>query len=97
MRLLFGREFAFDDMLPMWDLLFAADPTLHLVDFVSIAMLLRIRWQRRFSSIFDPLKRLLSLMQYSMRMQTAPLLFCCAIHSQLRNTRLGPSSKMLYN
>ncbi|KAK3063290.1 hypothetical protein LTS18_001632, partial [Coniosporium uncinatum] len=31
-RLLFGREFAFDDVLPMWDMLFAEDPSLKLVD-----------------------------------------------------------------
>ena len=29
----------------MWDALFAIDPTLELVDMISIAMLLRIRWQ----------------------------------------------------
>ncbi|KAF2264902.1 RabGAP/TBC [Lojkania enalia] len=44
-RLLFGREFPLDDVLNMWDALFAIDPTLELVDMISIAMLLRIRWQ----------------------------------------------------
>jgi len=45
-RLLFGREFPFDDVLALWDILFAEDPGLDLVDLVSVSMLLRIRWQR---------------------------------------------------
>ena len=47
MRLLFGREFPFDDVLEMWDLLFAHGLRSDLVDFTCIAMLLRIRWQRK--------------------------------------------------
>ena len=46
MRLLFGREFPFDDVLMMWDVLFANGLTSDLVDFTCIAMLLRIRWER---------------------------------------------------
>ncbi|KAL8768809.1 MAG: hypothetical protein Q9209_005098, partial [Squamulea sp. 1 TL-2023] len=44
-RLLFGREFPFDDVLALWDALFAEDPTLDLIDLVCVSMLLRIRWQ----------------------------------------------------
>ncbi|KAI9809508.1 MAG: hypothetical protein M1827_006814 [Pycnora praestabilis] len=44
-RLLFGREFPFDDLLALWDALFAEDPALNLVDLICVAMLLRIRWQ----------------------------------------------------
>ncbi|KAI9720779.1 MAG: hypothetical protein M1812_002618 [Candelaria pacifica] len=44
-RLLFGREFPLDDLLALWDILFAEDPTLQLVDHICVAMLLRIRWQ----------------------------------------------------
>ncbi|MCJ1284204.1 hypothetical protein MMC26_003535 [Xylographa opegraphella] len=44
-RLLFGREFPFDDVLSLWDVLFAEDAALELVDFVCLAMLLRVRWQ----------------------------------------------------
>lgn len=44
-RLLFGREFPFEELLTMWDTLFAEDPGLDLVDMVCVAMLLRIRWQ----------------------------------------------------
>lgn len=45
-RLLFGREFPFDEVLCLWDILFAEDPTLNLVDLICVSMLLRIRWQR---------------------------------------------------
>ena len=44
-RLLFGREFSFDDMLSMWDIIFAEDASLELVDNICVAMLLRIRWE----------------------------------------------------
>jgi TBC1 domain family protein 5 len=43
-RLLFGREFPLDSVFDMWDALFAIDSTLEMVDMISIAMLLRIRW-----------------------------------------------------
>ena len=45
-RLIFGREFPFEDVLSLWDLLFAEDPHLDLIDLISVSMLLRIRWQR---------------------------------------------------
>lgn len=44
-RLLFGREFNLDSVFDMWDALFAIDSSLELVDMISIAMLLRIRWE----------------------------------------------------
>ncbi|KAK4227732.1 TBC1 domain family member 5 [Podospora fimiseda] len=43
-RLLFGREFPFEQLLVMWDSIFAFDPNLELIDFICVAMLLRIRW-----------------------------------------------------
>ena len=49
-RLLFGREFPFEDVLSLWDILFGEDPALELVDLICVSMLLRIRWQRGFSS-----------------------------------------------
>ena len=48
-RLLFGREFPLDDVLSLWDVLFAEDPALNLVDLVCVSMLLRIRAQRKQS------------------------------------------------
>lgn len=44
-RLVFGREFPFEDVLSLWDMLFAEDPELDLIDLISVSMLLRIRWQ----------------------------------------------------
>ena len=49
-RLLFGREFLFEDVLALWDILFAEDPALDLIDFISVSMLLRIRWQREVTT-----------------------------------------------
>jgi hypothetical protein len=46
-RLLFGREFPFEQVLSLWDTIFAYDPSLELIDFICIAMLLRIRWKRK--------------------------------------------------
>lgn len=43
-RLLFSREFELDEVLSLWDVIFAEDQTLEIVDLVSIAMLLRARW-----------------------------------------------------
>ncbi|KAL4890768.1 RabGAP/TBC [Aspergillus ambiguus] len=45
MRLLFGREFPFQDVLVMWDVLFSEGLRPELIDFVCVAMLLRVRWQ----------------------------------------------------
>ncbi|XP_062425279.1 TBC1 domain family member 5 isoform X1 [Rhea pennata] len=42
-RLLFGREFPLQDLLVVWDALFADSITLNLVDYVFVAMLLYIR------------------------------------------------------
>ncbi|KAL8828906.1 MAG: hypothetical protein Q9191_002318 [Dirinaria sp. TL-2023a] len=48
-RLLFGREFPLDGVLSLWDVLFAEDPALNLVDLVCVSMLLRIRAQRKYN------------------------------------------------
>lgn len=45
-RLLFGREFPFDDVLVLWDFIFAEGLRTELIDLICVAMLLRIRWQR---------------------------------------------------
>lgn len=44
-RLLFGREFEFDEVLPMWDVIFAEDPSLELVEFICLTMILRLHWK----------------------------------------------------
>lgn len=45
-RLLFGREFPFDNVLQMWDVMFAEDPTLEVVDLVCLVMIIRLHWDR---------------------------------------------------
>jgi TBC1 domain family protein 5 len=52
MRLLFGREFPFQDVLSLWDLLFAEGLRSELIEFTCVAMLLRIRWQCTSETIF---------------------------------------------
>ncbi|KAF8976776.1 TBC1 domain, member 5 [Entomortierella lignicola] len=42
-RLLFSREFPMDDVLSLWDGIFAKDPSLNLCIFIGLALLLRIR------------------------------------------------------
>lgn len=44
-RLLFSREFPFNQFLVLWDTIFAVDPSLDLVDLICCSMLLRVRWQ----------------------------------------------------
>lgn len=41
---MFGREFPFEQLLVLWDTIFAYDPTLELIDLVCVSMLIRIRW-----------------------------------------------------
>ncbi|KAI8099001.1 rab-GTPase-TBC domain-containing protein [Halteromyces radiatus] len=45
LRLLFGREFEFHELLRLWDAIFAQDPTLKIVEFVCVALLLRLHDQ----------------------------------------------------
>ncbi|KAF9187738.1 hypothetical protein BGZ51_001123 [Haplosporangium sp. Z 767] len=42
-RLLFSREFPMDDVLKIWDGIFAKDPSLNICIFIGLALLLRIR------------------------------------------------------
>ena len=42
-RLLFGREFPLPSVLEMWDALFADGPSLGLMDYIFVAMLMHIR------------------------------------------------------
>ncbi|CAE7210466.1 unnamed protein product, partial [Rhizoctonia solani] len=43
LRLLFTREFPWRDALMLWDALFATDPSLQIIQWVCVAMLMRIR------------------------------------------------------
>lgn len=44
-RLLFSREYPFEQFLVLWDTIFAIDPSLELIDLICVAMLIRIRWE----------------------------------------------------
>ncbi|POS82452.1 hypothetical protein EPUL_005539, partial [Erysiphe pulchra] len=59
-RLIFGREFCFSELLTLWDALLAEDPSLDLIDMVCVAMLLRIRWQLIEADSSSALKLLLN-------------------------------------
>ncbi|KHJ36276.1 putative tbc domain-containing protein [Erysiphe necator] len=59
-RLIFGREFCFSELLTVWDALLAVDPGLDLVDTVCVAMLLRVRWQLIEADSSSALKILLN-------------------------------------
>ena len=43
-RLLFGREFEFKEVLRIWDILFAESLRAEIIDLTCVAMLLRVRW-----------------------------------------------------
>ncbi|KAG0185518.1 TBC1 domain, member 5 [Apophysomyces sp. BC1034] len=45
LRLLFGREFDIDNLLKLWDAIFAEDATLSIVEFICLSILLRMRDQ----------------------------------------------------
>lgn len=67
-RLLFGREFPFDEVLSLWDILFAENPALDLVDLICVSMLLRIRWQRKSLVILFLCRRLMVMPSYRRRL-----------------------------
>ncbi|KAL9055590.1 MAG: hypothetical protein Q9162_003487 [Coniocarpon cinnabarinum] len=58
-RLLFGREFRFDECMELWDALFAQGADLHLIDLVCVAMILRLHWRIIDSDQNDVLHALL--------------------------------------
>jgi len=47
LRLLFSREFPMPEVMPLWDAIFAADPSLGIAKWVCMAMLMRIRNKRK--------------------------------------------------
>ncbi|KAJ1310134.1 hypothetical protein OPQ81_006879 [Rhizoctonia solani] len=59
LRLLFTREFPWRDALILWDALFATDPSLQIVPWVCVAMLIRIRNLLIPAECTDALKYLL--------------------------------------
>lgn len=50
LRLLLTRELPFSEALRLWDGMFAEDPSLGILDYVCIAMLLLIRNERELAT-----------------------------------------------
>lgn len=59
LRLLFGREFHLQDLLILWDAIFAFGRSLKLVDYICVAMLIYIREQLLQMDEMTVMKRLL--------------------------------------
>ncbi|TKY85843.1 hypothetical protein EX895_005384 [Sporisorium graminicola] len=70
-RMIFTREFALDDAIAIWDGLFASASSLDLIDYICIAMLLRIRNQLLAG---DHTFALHSLLRYPTEAQVQPSL-----------------------
>lgn len=68
-RMIFTREFALDDAVAIWDGLFASGRSLDLIDYICIAMLLRIRNQLLAG---DHSSALLCLLRYPAEAQVQP-------------------------
>lgn len=54
LRLLFGREFQLQDLLNLWDAIFAEGDHLHLTNFVVVAMLFKIRDKCEYFCLKQP-------------------------------------------
>ncbi|MBM6387329.1 MAG: hypothetical protein JSY10_25580 [Paenibacillus sp.] len=49
---MFGREFDIYELLKLWDAIFAQDPTLKIVDYICLVILLRMRDQCKVFVLF---------------------------------------------
>ena len=59
-RLLFGREFTFQDLIVLWDAIFADSAMLDLVDYIFVAMLIKIRELCKYPFCFVTLNSCIS-------------------------------------
>lgn len=81
LRLLFGREFHMEDVLRLWDGIFADDPKLGIVEYIAVAMLIYIREQLLNADYtaalsrlmrFPPVENVLWLLERSIKIRDAP-------------------------
>lgn len=95
-RLLFGREFKFDQMLALWDSMFAnpasidteeEDDDLELVDYICVVMLLRVRARIIGAEHTDILTALLN---YPLDDQTSSTMFCYVTNASYLQRNLSP-------
>ncbi|GAN10645.1 TBC1 domain family member 5 [Mucor ambiguus] len=61
-RLLFGREFDIYELLKLWDAIFAQDPTLNIVEYVCLVILLRMRDQCKYPTIYGDYAECLTML-----------------------------------
>lgn len=103
-RLIFGREFKFDQMLTLWDCLFASpvnatneeeEDHLELVDYICVVMLLRVRARIIGAEHTDILTTLLN---YPLDDQTAGTMYFYVTNASYLQRNLSPvGAKYVYD
>ncbi|XP_052891083.1 TBC1 domain family member 5 [Anopheles moucheti] len=92
LRLLFGREFALQDLLLLWDAIFGEGDELGLINYVVVAMLIRIRDKLIYS---DYTTCLSYLMRYPSNVDIA-LVIRHALHMKSPKVYERPAGAMIF-
>ncbi|EAT41116.1 AAEL007211-PA [Aedes aegypti] len=92
LRLLFGREFALQDLLLLWDAIFGDSEELSLINFIVVAMLIRIRDKLIYS---DYTTCLTYLMRYPTNADVS-LIIRHALHMKSPKIYERPPGAMVY-
>uniref|UniRef100_A0A182IV38 Rab-GAP TBC domain-containing protein n=1 Tax=Anopheles atroparvus TaxID=41427 RepID=A0A182IV38_ANOAO len=92
LRLLFGREFALQDLLLLWDAIFGEGDDLGLINFIVVAMLIRIRDKLIYS---DYTTCLSYLMRYPTNIDIA-LVIRHALHMKSPKVYERPAGAMIF-
>ncbi|XP_050068905.1 TBC1 domain family member 5 [Anopheles maculipalpis] len=92
LRLLFGREFALQDLLLLWDAIFGEGDDLGLINYVVVAMLIRIRDKLIYS---DYTTCLSYLMRYPSNVDIA-LVIRHALHMKAPKVYERPAGAMIF-
>ncbi|XP_053695648.1 TBC1 domain family member 5 [Sabethes cyaneus] len=92
LRLLFGREFSLQDLLLLWDAIFGEGDELSLVNYIVVAMLIRIRDKLIYS---DHTTCLTYLMQYPTNVDIS-LVIRHALHMKSPKIYERPAGAMIY-
>lgn len=92
LRLLFGREFALQDLLLLWDAIFGDSEELSLINFIVVAMLIRIRDKLIYS---DYTTCLTYLMRYPTNADVS-LIIRHALHMKSPKIYERPPGAMIY-
>ncbi|XP_058458270.1 TBC1 domain family member 5-like [Malaya genurostris] len=92
LRLLFGREFALQDLLLLWDAIYGEGDELSLINFIVVAMLIRIRDRLIYS---DYTTCLTHLMRYPVN-EDVSLIIRHALHMKSPKIYERPAGAMIY-